>query len=442
MNSLRARLFILVGALTMLVWSGAAVWTALSSRAEVERVLDNRLVEAARMVAALDVPSSGRARRLEPAPYSRQLSCQIWSLDGDLVGQSAGAPDAPLATGSAGFSERKVGGQAWRVYTHVDAARGIRVMVGDNMAVREGLVRDLMLGLLLPGVLGVVALALVLWLAVRGGLAPLGRITRELDRRDPVSLDAMAVDPVPDELQPLVRAMDSLLARLAAARQAELDFVANAAHELQTPLAGLKTQAEVARRATDPAMRDHALERITTSVDRTSRLVRQLLELARQEARQAVPEQHFTPVAQVLGEISSDYAHLASERGKPVRTRSPCPGVEIAIEREALLLALKNLVENALQHGGKGPVSIECIEEDGIQLRVVDTGSGIAAEQREQVRRRFQRGPGAPPGGTGLGLSIAEAAVRAADGTLEFRHGESGFAAVLRFPAHRVRRSN
>lgn len=432
MSSLRVRLFAVVAGVTVLVWSGAAVWTALSSRAEVERVLDNRLVEAARMVAALDVPSGGAARRLEPAPYSRQLSCQIWSLDGALVGQSAGAPDAPLASGMAGFSERRIGDELWRVYTHVDAARGIRVMVGDNLAVRQGLVRDLMLGLLLPGAVGVVALALLLWLGVRGGLVPLGRITRALDRREPASLEPLAVDPVPEELQPLVRAMDSMLVRLNAARQAERDFVANAAHELQTPLAGLKTQAEVARRASDPVMRDHALERIAVSVDRTSRLVRQLLELARQESREGEADRYFIGVDEVLQEVQREYAHAAAERGRTLRTSCPQGPIGLAIDREALLLALGNLVENALQHG-EGPVSIECETDGDLRLLVGDAGQGVAKGEEDRVRRRFERGPGAA-GGTGLGLSIVEAAIQPSGGVLEFSQREGGFAAILRFP--------
>ncbi|MBS86398.1 MULTISPECIES: ATP-binding protein [Sphingobium] len=442
MTALRIRLFILVAGVTMLVWAGAAGWTSFSTRAEVERVLDGRLVEAARMVAALDVPASGPAQRLAPAPYSRQLSCQIWSLDGALVGQSAGAPDAPLAGGAPGFSSRQIGDEHWRVYTHVDAARGIRVMVGDSLAVRQHLVNDLMLGLLLPAAVGLVALALLLWFGVRSGLSPLARIARAIELRSPQALEPLAVDPVPEELRPLVQAMDDLLARLEGARRAERDFVANAAHELQTPLAGLKTQAEVARRATDSAMRDHALERIAISVDRTSRLVRQLLELARQEGREAEPANRFSRVSDVVSGVASDYAHLAATSDRPIVTACTLRDVELAIDSEALRLALGNLVENALQHGSTGPVRIECAANEGFELRVVDGGAGIAAEEVERVRRRFERGPRAMSGGTGLGLSIVEAAIAPAQGVLQFRSNDAGFAAVLRFPSYRVRKSS
>ena len=233
--------------------------------------------------------------------------------------------------------------------------------------------------------------------------------------------------------------MDDLLARLEGARRAARDFVANAAHELQTPLAGLKTQAEVARRATDPAMRDHALERIAISVDRTSRLVRQLLELARQEGREAEPPNCFARVSDVVSGVASDYAHLAATSDRPIVTACALRDVDLSIDAESLRLALGNLVENALHHGGKGPVRIECAANNGLELRVIDGGAGIAVEEVERVRRRFERGPRAMSGGTGLGLSIVEAAIAPAQGILELRPDDAGFAAVLRFPSHRVR---
>lgn len=440
MNSLRVRLFGLVAAVTMLVWAGAAGWTAFSTRAEVERVLDGRLIEAARMVAALDVAPAGIARRIETSPYARQLSCQIWSLDGNLVGQSAGAPDAPLGDNRSGFSERWVGEAHWRVYTHVDPSRGVRVMVGDNLQVRQRLVADLMVGLLLPALVGLVALAMLLWITISGGLRPLDRLAREIETRSPGSLNPMAAERLPTELSPVVAAMNGLLARLDSARQAERDFVANAAHELQTPLAGLKTQAEVARRASEAAMRDHALERITLSVDRTSRLVRQLLELAREQGRAVEQTAPAADLNQVLDEIDRDYALIADLKGAPIHIARSCTGLRIAVSHDALRLAIGNLVENALQHAEQGGgVWLECCLDDAFELRVSDRGPGIPAAERERLVRRFERGAGTQASGSGLGLSIVEAAIEPARGILELRdNAPGGLVAVLRFPLSSV----
>lgn len=436
MKSLRARLFALVAAVTVLVWAGAAVWTSLSTRAEVERVLDRRLIEAARMVAALDLPVGGAPRQVGPGSYERQLSCQIWSLTGRLVGQSAGAPLAPLAPGAPGFSERRIEGQEWRVYTHVDGRRGIRVMVGDNLQVRQHLVTDMMLGLLLPALVGLVALAALLWVGIASGLEPLARLARDLKRRSSDSLASLELDRTPTELSPVVAAMNGLLAQLESARRAERDFVANAAHELQTPLAGLKTQADVARRAEDPEMRDRALTQISRSVDRTSRLVRQMLDLARQEGGTGTASHRPTFLRAVLGEVMRDYGPLAQSLGVTLEIEPGCFDRQLAIDPNALRLALGNLVENALHHASEGGfVRIECADCAGFELSVVDGGSGIAESERARLLRRFERGQGVKAPGSGLGLSIVEAAIAPACGLLELRSGKpGGLVAVLRFP--------
>ena len=440
MSSLRIRVFALVIAVTVLVWAGAAAWTAISTRSQVERVLDRRLVEAARMVAALDIPTGNAPRPIEPHSYEKQLSCQIWSLTGRLVGQSAGAPRTPLAQGAPGFSERHIGAEEWRVYTHVDEARGVRVMVGDNLEVRQRLVTDMMLGLLLPALAGLIALAGLLWIGIANGLKPLERLAHDLKSRSSASLAPIALHNTPSELSPVVNAMNGLLTQLEAARRAERDFVANAAHELQTPLAGLKTQSEVARRATDQKMRDHALSQIVHSVDRTSRLVRQLLDLARQEGRVTAGSGQPVALHLIVDDVVRELSPLAEAQGVKLDVSEPCHDLQLTTEPDALRLALRNLIENALHHGGAGGfVRVECEQLDGLELRVVDGGTGIASEDAKRLLRRFERGLGVTTQGSGLGLSIVEAAIEPAGGTLELRdHKPQGLAAVLHFPQRSV----
>lgn len=434
MNSLHGRLFALLAAVTMLVWAGAASWTWFSTRAEVEHVLDRRLVEAARMVAALDVPATEISRRGPRTPYDRELSCQIWSLRGELVSHSAGSPATPLAGGEAGFSERWIGDGHWRVYTHVDAKRGIRVMVGDNLNVRGNLVSGMMLGLLLPAIVGLAALAILSWLSVSRGLRPLDRLARAIEARSPDLLTPLDIDKPPKELAPVVRAMDGLLERLATVRRAERDFVANAAHELLTPLAGLKTQAEVARRAKDATMRNNALERITFSVDRTSRLVQQLLTLAREEGRVRDGPPPPTSLHAALDEIAQTWGPLANAKGVTLDIASSCRDFSVSVETDVLVLALGNLVENAILHGvSGGMVRITCVQDGALEIRVTDAGPGIPPDQRERLCRRFERGNDTNTPGSGLGLSIAEAAIASAGGSLNLHAAKPhGLVAVLR----------
>ncbi|MEA3389829.1 ATP-binding protein [Sphingobium sp. CCH11-B1] len=439
MNSLRIRLFALVAAVTMLVWSGAAAWTSFSTRAEVEKVLDSRLVEAARMVAALNVPASAIAQSVPRTPYDRQLSCQIWSLRGELLSHSGGSPETPLASGKPGFSERAIGDAHWRVYTHVDPERGIRVMVGDNLIVRDKLISSMIMGLLLPAIVGLIALAILFWLSISRGLRPLDKLAQTIEVRSPDMLSPLGITNAPNELAPVVNAMDGLLSRLDAARRAERDFVANAAHELLTPLAGLKTQAEVARRASDGAMRDHALERITFSVDRTSRLVRQLLDLAREEGRVRSDPPPRAKLGIVLDEIAQTYEPLARTNGVTLHIETTCRNLLVAIEPEVLVLAIGNLVENAILHGASGgSVRISCAKDRELELRVADAGPGIAPKDRDRLRRRFERGDGTDAPGSGLGLSIVEAAIASVGGRLVLRCAEpSGLVATICIePAH------
>ena len=206
LKSLRGRLFIILVSATGLIWLCATAWIFLQTRAEVERVLDTRLQEAARMVSSLaisaDVPSpaggqAGPVLMPERASYERQLSCQIWSLDGRLVARSSGAPDDSLGNQKDGFSDQQVGGETWRVYAVSDSAKGLRVLVGDRLGLRERLVSDLVRGLLWPAIFIVPLLGLLIWTSLGRGLRPLQYLAvdlrdRSVDDMRPIDLSSHA----------------------------------------------------------------------------------------------------------------------------------------------------------------------------------------------------------------------------------------------------------
>lgn len=436
MTSLRFRLFAMLIATTVLVWAGAAAWTAISTKAEIEHVLDRRLSEAARMVASLGVPDSPTrdvTATAAIASYDRQLSCQIWSLDGRVIGRSASAPTQPLGpttTGRTGFSNRRVGGEDWRVYTLVDQTHRTRVMVGDNLKVRRHLVNDLMLGLLMPALAGLAVLSLLLWSTLGRGLAPLRMIARSLERRSPDDLTPTLPIATLTELGPFVAALNGLFARLASARDAERSFVTNAAHELQTPLAGLATHAEIARRSADPAVRQRAIERISESVDRMSRLVRQLLILARQDSTALEPA--FADLSEVAGLVATELRAVAQGRGIELRLIDLDDSIRLPIGGERLHLVVRNIVENAICHGPAGsPVILRWCAQSR-RFDVQDGGVGIAEEESERIRRRFERGAGTTVPGSGLGLSIVDAALSGTSLALRMgRRAGGGFQASI-----------
>ena len=451
MRSLRARLFLLLISATVAVWAAAAVWTYFSTRADVQRVLDRRLVEAAGMVASLVQDGGGAISRPGPSPasvaaaapgYSRQLSCQIWTLDWRLVGRSASAPAAPLAHGSPGFSERVIRGEPWRVYTQVEPKLGLRIQVGDNLKVRRKLVGDVLTGLLLPALVGLMALGVLIWSAIGRGLVPIRRVARELAGRGADETGPLRAASPDLELRPLVDAINGLFARLEELRANERHFIASAAHELQTPLAGLRAHAQIALSAPDPAAREQSLRSIQASVDRTSRLVEQLLDLSREEAGADPLRPRWVELGQAVDRLCEELGEALRRRPVSLEMDAEARAVEIHVDEGALMLALRNLVKNALEHS---PANTEIVVgarrcADAVEITVSDQGPGIPPAELPRIRDRFVRGSRPRGAGSGLGLSIAELALERSGARLKIENRQQGgLVAAMCFPAELVR---
>ncbi|WP_235890884.1 ATP-binding protein [Martelella alba] len=427
MRSLRRRLFVLLVVATGVIWLTAFIWISLWSRSEIEHVLDTRLREAARMVHSLvaggNVTAADAAAGVKTVDYEKQLSCQIWSLDGRLVARSSGAPDASLALDTEGYGERQVNGEAWRVYTIVDAEKGVRVVVGDRIGLRNRLVRDLVAGLLVPAALIMPLFAALIWFGVGRGLAPLRILAREIELRDGEDMRSVSVDNAPGEVRPLIAALNSLFGRVDASRRHERELTSFAAHELKTPLAGLRTQAQIALATEDESIRARALGQILLSVDRTSRLVRQLLALARLEAGRGAE-----PLAKIaVGSAIREMLTQLPMRCNAETTIDPAlDGLVLAADPATLELILRNLQENACQHTPPGRVVRWVKTQDGFAIE--DDGCGVADSELLLLTRRFFRGSNNSIAGTGLGLTIVAMAVGRLHGDLDLgNRPEGGF---------------
>ena len=445
LKSLRGRLFIILVSATGLIWLCATAWIFLQTRSEVEHVLDTRLQEAARMVSSLalnaDVSSSagsqpGSVLVPEYAGYERQLSCQIWSLDGRLVARSSGAPDDSLGNQKDGFSDQQVGGETWRVYAISDSSKGIRVLVGDRLGLRERLVSDLVRGLLWPTIFIIPLLGLLIWTSLGRGLRPLQLMAVDLKYRsvdDMRPIDASQTFP---EILPLVNSLNNLFSRLDAARQHERDITAFAAHELRTPLAGLKTQAQVAIATTDPTARESALRHIVVSVDRAARLVRQLLAMARLDAQSEVELKDVVNLGGLLEEIT--LPDSATGPAKVVLDPS-LNNITIVTNRDLLAIALRNLHENAMQHMRTEGTVIwsAAIDNSHAAISVDDEGPGIPENELLLVTNRFFRGQQKSPSGSGLGLAIVQLALEKIGGSLALKNknGHRGLRTTVSLPS-------
>jgi two-component system sensor histidine kinase QseC len=436
MNSLRRRLFAILIAATGLVWLCGILWLFVGARGELEHVLDARLQEAARMVNSL-VARSGPpfADATEaangPEHYERQLSCQIWSLDGHLIARSGSAPDVTLTDKAAGFSDRTIRGEPWRVYTIENPAKGVRVMIGDRLGQRDQLVADLVKGLLIPALLMLPVLGGLIWLSLGRGLRPLYAMAGQLRCRDADDMRPVDAQNAPCELLPLAAAINDLFAKVETARRHEREVTAFAAHELRTPLAGLKTQAQIALGAADTAVRQGALRQILGSVDRAARLVRQLLALARLDAGQDADATAQVSVGAVLAEVVGAVAGTGQE--VHVRVDPALQAFTVRANRESLAMALRNLHENAVQHTPPGGTVAWTPAADGSGVVLEDEGPGMPAEELPLATRRFFRGKAQTPSGCGLGLAIVETVLGRMGGrlVLENRQDRSGLRAVL-----------
>ncbi len=443
MTSLRRRLFLLLVSATAAIWLCAVGWIYYANRAELEHVLDTRLQEAARMVHSMVASSSLEAAGMAAVTaadftYSRQLSCQVWSLSGRLLARSDGAPEGSLAEEAEGFSDRLVNGETWRVYTVVDPVHGVRVAVGDRIGLRARLARDLIVGLVGPALLAIPLLGLMIWASLGRGLAPLSRIAGEIARRDGDDVTPVASEGAPDEVKPLIASLNGLLVKVDAARRHEKEMTAFAAHELRTPLAGLKTQAQVALAAKDEQVRDGALRQIIASVDRASRLVRQLLALARLEAlTESEPDGGRLVLAALVREVVAGLPHRPEVA---VVVDDALDGLEVLADHDNLYLVIRNLQENATEHiGATGRIAWLALPEN-LGMAIEDDGPGIPEDELDEVTRRFFRGRQRSGTGSGLGLTIADLAARRIGARLIIanRTDARGLRVEVRFPRDRV----
>ena len=439
MNAIRRRLLVILLAGTGIIWLSAVFWIQHSTRTEVGQVLDRRLQESAQMVASLIRRNGGiagpdAAAVVDDAPalpgtgthdFARQLICQVWGFDGRLKSESDGAPAGQLAE-QEGFSEREADGEVWRVYTHVDEELGIRVMVGDARFMRDRLVHGVAMGLLVPALLILPLLAGLIWLAVRRGLEPLDRLAQTLAQRPATDLSPLDAHGTATELRPMIAALNGLFRRVDAARERERSFTAFAAHELKTPLAGLKTQAQIAQIAPDEDTRARALAQITGGVDRTDRMVRQLLDMTAVEnpvEAGGAPEQDG---ARILRDVAEGLAGLATARGVTLDLEAEA-GNWRTTQAALLAPALRNLLENAILASPPG-ASVEArLERVSGRARfvVLDRGPGIPDPDRPHITERFWRGT-ATGQGSGLGLAIVAAVMERMGGELHLSPREGG----------------
>lgn len=435
MRSLRIRLILLLG---VAILGAAAVQFATSFRAAMREA--NNLFDYHMEQMALALQDSGFQQAEWYKPSTGDTSdfdfvIQIWTDDGVRVYQSRTYRSLP-EQGALGYSNVTLDNGDWRVYGVQNGTRVIQV------AQKTDVRRDRAISLAVHALWPVLAVSLLLfavvWWVVTTALAPLNRIGNDLAHRNADSLAPVSDKGVPQEVSLLVAELNSLLARVAHALQSQQRFVADAAHELRSPLTALKLQVQTLARARDETARMQGIDRLKGGVDRASRLVEQLLALARQDPLSDAGELKAISLPACIEQATGDVAPMALSRHIQLEY-GEYGHAEIAGDAESVRVLVRNLLDNAVRYTPEnGRVRIDLATTDTrARLVVQDSGPGIAEENRARIFDRFYRVPGTSPTGSGLGLAIVKAIAERHVATLELGEAElGGLAVMVAFPLH------
>jgi two-component system sensor histidine kinase QseC len=438
--SLKRRLLLGLLAVVAVVWLATAAYSYFDARHEINELLDAHLAQSASLIVA-QVGHDLEEIELEHAPKTdkraRRVAFQIWERGTVLRLHSADAPSSRLARREEGYSNATIDGRSWRVFSTWDARRRFLVQIAERDEARREIAAGIATNLLLPLLFALPVLALFVWLSIGRAFKPLNRLGQEVERRKADDLRPFSPEGAPREVIPLVRSLNALFDRLGRLIENERRFTADAAHELRTPLAALKTQAQVAKGASDDAARQHALDGVIEGCDRAARLVDQLLTLARLEPDAARPAEQCELV-ELARAVIAELAPFAVAKDLDIELRRSEP-ITVTGHRELLSVLLRNLVDNAVRYSPSGStVKVDVVGGDeNTAISVTDEGPGVALEERARLGQRFYRVLGTGQTGSGLGLSIVRRIAELQSARLRFEEVENGrgLRVVVELPA-------
>lgn len=417
--SLRRRLA-LIAAFAMvasIAFGGIAMYWAASI--ENDQMLDARLEQFGATVLSFVENELGDVSLVDPAKLPRLKTrpsaallyrYQVWSRQGSLLMRSHEAPeDVPLmALPRLGFATVAIKGEAYRVFSLPSKNREFVVQVAENTDERWG-----QIGLITAYYMGFLLIPFGMvfggsWLMLRRSFRSVETMADQLSHRNPLNLASIRVEDPPRELLPILNSIDTLFARVGHALSTERRFTSVAAHEMRTPLAGLRAQSQLASSARNDDELQDALKSLRVGVDRASHLLDQLLDLARVEALPADEAVHLESV-----NMADVYQHVMLELGIRAAKKQLSVSARFSVEvlqglPFALSVLLRNLIVNAIIYSPVGArVEVQCAPQgDSIALTIDDAGPGIRPADRERAFERFDRLGRARADGVGLGLSI------------------------------------
>ncbi len=452
--SIRRRLLAILLSITLLVWLFTLVESYHETQHEIDELFDAQLAQSARTLLMMaghelveldGIPEVAHIHFLpqnndedDSHEYEYKLAYQLWVLpQNKLVLRSFMAPEEPLSVKQDGYSTELIRGEPWRIFSLYDPANGFQIKMGESLTIRGELSDEIALQMVVPMLIALPLLTLLIYFGIGRGLQPLHHLTKTIRMRQPGHLERVDTHATPSEIIPLIDALNQLFERVEQGMEKERRFTADAAHELRTPLAALKVQAQVAQRSQDAGEQQHAIEQLGNGIDRTSRLVEQLLTLARIDPDTAQQASTHISLRAVAEELIATLEPQARDKG--ITLQLLCEGSPtIHGQPESIAIALRNLVDNAIRYtppGGSIEIALEELE-GCVQLHVADSGPGIPEAEHEKVFQRFYRLAGQEVKGSGLGLSIVQRIAELHHASISLQPSRLGGVTItLTFPA-------
>lgn len=444
-HSVRRQLLILLLSAISGAWIIAAALSFRDARHEVSEVLDAYLAQTASLVSVQwtgdeDADTIDTEHVPLQHRYSRRVMFQVWQNGTVLRLHSQHAPDMKLSPVTSGFSDTTIDGDRWRVFSTWDSRGRAVVQVAEQDYERDELATAVARNFVLPLAITLPVLGVMIWAAVGRATRSLTDVNQQVAARAADNLTPIDVGGAPLEISALVTNLNELFARVQRLIEQERHFTADAAHELRTPLAGIRAQAQVARGASTDTERAHALDGVIVGCDRTTHMVEQMLTLARLEPDAVSFQPTPVELAPVLKTTISDLAPAALAKQIDIELRHE-QRVSVAGDAGLLGVLFRNLIDNAIRYSpASTKVDVDmAITDSEAGIVITDAGPGIPADQREHVGRRFYRAPGTQASGSGLGLSIVQRILDLHGGAIRLETPDTGVGLQVTVALPRVR---
>lgn len=371
-----------------------------------------------------------------PQNYLDKFNFQVWTNGGKLLLHSSTAPKIPLTSEVDGFNDKKISNQDWRVFTTYNDKAGTRTVLAERYDTRNELGHRIAQDDLYIMLLTFPLSGLLIWIIIGRGLDSLEKVAEEVANRAPTHLEPVDLHEVPEEIKPVIDELNKLFFRLKEGFEREKRFAADAAHELRTPLAALKTQAQVALHSNDIEEKNQALQKLIASVNRSTHIVQQLLTMSRLVPEAAhVDEKDEVNLSRLTREILAMLAPAAVEKQIDLEFESNTENLTVYGNSTALGILIRNLVDNSIRYcneHGRIIVRLSKLKNE-VMFEVSDNGPGIPVELQSRVFERFFRVLGNKSPGSGLGLAIVQQIAELHGGRLLLDTPKEGTGLIVRF---------